>query len=140
MTQQSLILAAESNGRLDVNLLDYSILAFYFAIVVAIGVLFFVAWRFGPGEATTPPVGLTTITRTTTERNANQEIVAGTTATTEADRPKQVTRAPVKLRVDVDPGAGTTWVKITRLSTGKVIAEQEVEAGGHLGGGALEGR
>ena len=39
MTQQSLILAAESNGRLDVNFLDYSILAFYFAIVIAIGVL-----------------------------------------------------------------------------------------------------
>jgi solute:Na+ symporter, SSS family len=41
MTEQSWILAAESGGstRLGVNFLDYSILIFYFAIVVAIGLL-----------------------------------------------------------------------------------------------------
>ena len=38
MTEQSVTLAAEST-RLGVNFLDYSILAFYFAIVVAIGLL-----------------------------------------------------------------------------------------------------
>ena len=30
--------------------------------VVAIGVLFFVAWRFGPGEATSPPISVQTVT------------------------------------------------------------------------------
>jgi SSS family solute:Na+ symporter len=39
VTQGSMILAADSGGRLDVNFLDYSILAFYFIIVVTIGVL-----------------------------------------------------------------------------------------------------
>ena len=42
------------------------------------------------------------------------------------------------LRVDVSPDHEATWVKITRLSTGKVIAQKSVAPGGHLGGGALQ--
>ena len=37
--------------------------------VVSIGVLFFVAWRFGPGEANSPAPSVFTVTRT--ERNGN---------------------------------------------------------------------
>jgi cytoskeletal protein RodZ len=113
--------------------------------VVAIGVLFFVAWRFGPGEATTPPLSVVTETQTQTqtqtERNLNSEIqttdTTDTTATTgPAKRGTLITSKPVKLRVDVS--AATTWVKITRLSTGKAIAQKRVPAGASLGGGALE--
>jgi cytoskeleton protein RodZ len=108
--------------------------------VVAIGVLFFVAWRFGPGEATTPPLSVVTETQTQTQtdRNANSEIPSeDTTDTTDTtNRRTAVTRKAVKLRVDVS--TATTWVKIRRLSTGKTIAQQQVAAGGHLGGGALQ--
>jgi cytoskeletal protein RodZ len=110
--------------------------------VVAIGVLFFVAWRFGPGEAHTPTPSFTvTQTETTTMgRNQNPAIVTVTTeATTSTTRrdPTASTRQPVKLRVDVDPAKTATWVKITRLSSAKAIAQQSVAPGGHLGGGAL---
>ena len=107
--------------------------------VVAIGVLFFVAWRFGPGEAVTPPAGVT-VTETTTERNGNVATnVPETTVTTDTTNRRTIlTRAPVSLRVDVKPGTGTTWVKIRRISTGKTIAEKEVEAGESLGGGGLQ--
>ena len=44
----------------------------------------------------------------------------------------------VRLTVDVSPDHEATWVKITRLSTGKVIAQTQVPAGGHLGGGMLQ--
>ena len=112
--------------------------------VVAIGVLFFVAWRFGPGEAQTPSPTFT-VTETTTQTagpNENPSIVpqtAATTATTVTTLPG-TTRVPVTLRVDVDPAKTTTWVKITRLSTAKAIAAQDVLPGKHLGGGALSGR
>jgi cytoskeletal protein RodZ len=109
--------------------------------VVAIGVLFFVAWRFGPGEANTPTPSftITTTASTTTPRNLNQGIVTVTTTTT-VSTPAQAragTRQAVTLRVDVKPGTAATWVKITRLSTAKAIAQKAVAAGGHLGGGAL---
>jgi cytoskeletal protein RodZ len=107
--------------------------------VVAIGVLFFVAWRFGPGEANTPSPGFTvTETQTTTARNGNSGIVPPTTGATtqQSARRVGVTRVPVTLRVDVQHG--TTWVKITRLSTAKAIAQEQVKAGKHLGGGALK--
>ena len=104
--------------------------------VVAIGVLFFVAWRFGPGEAG-PPVTSFTVTQveTQTNPNANQEIQTTVTTTTTTERRTQVTREPVSLRVDV--ANAPTWVKITRLSTGKVIAQKQVEPGTYIGGGAL---
>jgi cytoskeletal protein RodZ len=109
--------------------------------VVAIGVLFFVAWRFGPGEAQ-PPAASFTVTTTeapVTGRNENPILTHTVTVTTETTRrdATAATRQPVKLRVDIDPTTVTTWVKITRLSTAKAIAEKEVAAGGHLGGGAL---
>ena len=106
--------------------------------VVSIGVLFFVAWRFGPGEADTPtPTFTVTQTDTpTTGRNANKSIVTVTT-TTVVTSPGPGTRQPVTLRVDVDPATAATWVKITRLSSAKAIAQKVVPAGGHLGGGAL---
>jgi cytoskeleton protein RodZ len=104
--------------------------------VVAIGVLFFVAWRFGPGDAGTPP--LSVVTQTLTERNGNSGL--STTATTApietTKRGTRVSQVPVRLRVDVS--TATTWVKITRLSTGKAIAQKRVPAGASLGGGALE--
>jgi cytoskeletal protein RodZ len=52
--------------------------------VVAIGVLFFVAWRFGPGEANTPPLSVVTETQTQTQtdRNANSGIPSTDTTTT----------------------------------------------------------
>ena len=104
--------------------------------VVAIGVLFFVAWRFGPGEAGSPGTSFTvTSVQTQQNPNANQEIPT-VTETVTTQRPTQVTRESVSLRVDV--GNGATWVKITRLSTGKVIAQKEVAAGEHIGGGALK--
>ena len=104
--------------------------------VVAIGVLFFVAWRFGPGEAGSPSTSFT-VTQVATQAspNANKEIVTVTTTAT-TERPTQVTREPVSLRVDV--GNAATWVKITRLSTGKVIAQKEVGADTYIGGGALQ--
>jgi cytoskeletal protein RodZ len=107
--------------------------------VVAIGVLFFVAWRFGPGEAPAPAPSI--VTRTlTTGVNSNSAIPPPTTATTTdtTARRTPLQRQPVHLRVDVSPTHETTWVKITRISTGKVIAQSRVPAGGHLGGGALQ--
>jgi cytoskeletal protein RodZ len=106
--------------------------------VVAIGVLFFVAWRFGPGEANSPAPSVFTVTRT--ERNGNPETVGATTAqsTDTTARRVVVTSKPVHLRIDVRNA--TTWVKITRLSTGQVIAQKQIDAGGHLGGGELQDR
>ena len=52
--------------------------------------------------------------------------------------PHALAQQAVHLRVDVSPDHEATWVKITRLSTGKVIAQKSVDAGGHLGGGALQ--
>jgi cytoskeletal protein RodZ len=105
--------------------------------VVAIGVLFFVAWRFGPGEATPPAPGV--ITQTVTQSpNANPAATPATTVTTEVTTSRTPVRQPVHLRVDVSPAHEATWVKITRLSTGKVIAQKQVPAGGHLGGGMLQ--
>jgi cytoskeletal protein RodZ len=108
--------------------------------VVAIGVLFFVAWRFGPGEATTPPLSVQTVTTPAdTSPNKNDALTrTETTTVTTVERGTPVAKEPASLRVDIHPGAGATWVKITRISTRKVIAEQEVPAGGHLGGGALK--
>jgi cytoskeletal protein RodZ len=107
--------------------------------VVAIGVLFFVAWRFGPGESPTPAPIVVTQT-TPAGPNANLENSTGATTATTATTSRRTTlqRQPVHLRVDVSPDHETTWVKITRLSTGKAIAQKAVPAGGHLGGGALQ--
>jgi cytoskeletal protein RodZ len=109
--------------------------------VVAIGVLFFVAWRFGPGEATPPAPSVVTKTLTNPNPNPNLNpavVTTTTTVTTEATTSRKVVRQPVHLRVDVSPDHKTTWVKITRLSTGKVIAQKQVPPGGHLGGGSLQ--
>jgi cytoskeletal protein RodZ len=109
--------------------------------VVAIGVLFFVAWRFGPGEATAPPISVQTVTSpgdTTPNDNPALTRTETTTVTTGVARGTPLTKQPASLRVDIASGAGTTWVKITRISTRKVIAAQNVPAGGHLGGGALK--
>jgi cytoskeletal protein RodZ len=108
--------------------------------VVAIGVLFFVAWRFGPGEAGSPStLGTQTVTSIVTDPNGNIATngTKTTTVTTER-RATAATREPVSLRVDVDLKATTTWVKIRRISTGKTIAQTNVDAGGHLGGGSLQ--
>ena len=108
--------------------------------VVAIGVLFFVAWRFGPGES--PPPAPSVVTETlTTGLNANPAAATVTTTATTADtttRRTALQRQPVHLRLDVSPAHGSTWVKITRLSTGKVIAQKQVAAGTSLGGGPLQ--
>jgi hypothetical protein len=70
--------------------------------VVAIGVLFFVAWRFGPGEATPPAPGV--ITQTVTKSpNANPAATPATTVTTEVTTSRTPVRQPVHLRVDVSP-------------------------------------
>ncbi len=104
--------------------------------VVAIGVLFFVAWRFGPGDAGSPTSYTVTSFQTTPAVNNNPELQATTAATTTTESTARVpTRVPVSLRVDVSNAS--TWVKLTRISTGKVIAQKQVAAGGHLGGGAL---
>lgn len=102
--------------------------------VVAIGVLFFVAWRFGPGEATPPAPSVYTVTET--EVNGNVATNVPETTATENTGVRNPVRADVTLRVDIKKA--TTWVKITRLSTRQVIAQRRVEAGGHLGGGALK--
>jgi cytoskeleton protein RodZ len=109
--------------------------------VVAIGVLFFVAWRFGPGEPTPPQPSVLTRTVTTNCVNCNPEATGTPTtqATTDTtSRRTQVERQPVHLRVDVSPDHESTWVKITRLSTGKAIAQEQVEPGKSLGGGSLQ--
>jgi cytoskeletal protein RodZ len=108
--------------------------------VVAIGVLFFVAWRFGPGEAGPPStLGVQTQTVTYTDPNGNLATNGTETTTVTTERRATVaTRKPVSLRVDVDANATKTWVKIWRISTGKVIAQKEVGPGAHLGGGALQ--
>jgi cytoskeletal protein RodZ len=105
--------------------------------VVAIGVLFFVAWRFGPGEAT-PPAPSVVTTIVTKDPNVNPAATVTTTVTTEATTSRTPVPAAVRLRVDVSPDHEATWVKITRLSTGKVIAQKQVAPGGHLGGGSLQ--
>jgi cytoskeletal protein RodZ len=107
--------------------------------VVAIGVLFFVAWRFGPGEPPTPQPGVTQ-TVTASCPNCNPE-TGGSTAPATTDtttRRTTLQRQPVHLRVDIADGRETTWVKITRLSTGKPIAQQQVDPGKSLGGGSLQ--
>ena len=60
-----------------------------------------------------------------------------TTTTVVDDAAARARAQPVTLRVDIDPATAATWVKITRLSTAKAIAQKVVAAGGHLGGGAL---
>jgi cytoskeletal protein RodZ len=105
--------------------------------VVAIGVLFFVAWRFGPGEATPPAPSVVTETLTKGP-NLNPAATPTTTVTTAVTTSRTAVRQPVHLRVDVSPDHQATWVKITRLSTGKVIAQKQVPPGGHLGGGGLQ--
>jgi cytoskeletal protein RodZ len=108
--------------------------------VVAIGVLFFVAWRFGPGEAETPSVTVTEVQKQTV-RNSNTLLpTTDASTTTEAVARGPATRVPVSLRVDIEEGTDTTWVKIRRISTGKVIAEKEIEPGGSIGGGKLSDR
>jgi hypothetical protein len=107
--------------------------------VVAIGVLFFVAWRFGPGNPPTPAPNVVTRTLTAGVNGNLETTPAQTTATTDAATTRgPVQRQPVRLRVDVSPGQQTTWVKITRLSTGKAIAQQQVAPGTSLGGGGLQ--
>jgi cytoskeletal protein RodZ len=106
--------------------------------VVAIGVLFFVAWRFGPGDAASPTSYTVTSIQTAPAGNNNSELTTTGAATT-TDTTSHVvapTRVPVSLRVDVSNAS--TWVKITRISTGKAIAQQQVAAGSSLGGGALK--
>jgi cytoskeleton protein RodZ len=103
--------------------------------VVAIGVLFFVAWRFGPGDATSPPSYTVTSIQSTPSVNDNPELRTTTTTVTKETTTRVPTRVAASLRVDVSNA--TTWVKIRRISTGKVIAQAQVAAGGHLGGGAL---
>ena len=106
--------------------------------VVAIGVLFFVAWRFGPGEATPPAPSVVTQT-VTKDPNVNPAATPSDDGDHRGhDRAARPSRQPVHLRVDVSPDHEATWVKITRLSTGKVIAQKQVAAGGHLGGGTLQ--
>ena len=107
--------------------------------VVAIGVLFFVAWRFGPGDAPTPTPSVSTRTVTQPGPNVNPAATQTPTTTETTARRATLQQQAVHLRVDnVSPAHETTWVKITRISTGKVIAQQRVPAGGHLGGGALQ--
>jgi len=107
--------------------------------VVAIGVLFFVAWRFGPGEAGTPPISVETVTAPAdTSPNKNDALTKTETTTETVVKATQVTKESASLRIDIAPDAETTWVKITRLSTGKVIAQKSVAPGGQLGGGALQ--
>src|SRR4051794_14275537 len=81
--------------------------------VVAIGVLFFVAWRFGPGEAGSPStLGAQTVTATLPDPNGNPAtVVTETTTVTTERRVTGATREAVALRVDVKDGATTTWVK-----------------------------
>src|SRR4051794_17930203 len=52
--------------------------------VVAIGVLFFVAWRFGPGDASAP-LTVTSIQSQPTEVNKNTELPTTSTVTTTDD-------------------------------------------------------
>ena len=79
------------------------------------------------------------MTKTLGNPNLNPAAVTTTvTVTTEVATGRKAVRAPVHLRVDILPQGKTTWVKITRLSTGKVIAQTRVPAGGHLGGGSLQ--
>jgi cytoskeletal protein RodZ len=110
--------------------------------VVAIGVLFFVAWRFGPGEANTPSPTFT-VTETTTKttaptRNGNVETNVQTAAGSATTTSRVLgTRVATKLRVDIHANGSATWIKLTRLSTAKVIAQQSVAPGKHLGGGSL---
>ena len=110
--------------------------------VVAIGVLFFVAWRFGPGDAPSPSPGFTVTSIVTTGAglNLNPAIQPASTGTTTQSptRRTTVTRVPVHLRVDIKPNTQTTWVKIRRLSTAKVIAQSDIAPGKHLGGGTLQ--
>ena len=107
--------------------------------VVAIGVLFFVAWRFGPGESPTPAPNVVTETLTT-GLNANPATTPQTTVTTDTttrrDGAPAAAGAPARRRLA--DASETTWVKITRLSTGKVIAQQQVQPGKSLGGGSLQ--
>src|SRR4051794_39786938 len=74
--------------------------------VVSIGVLFFVAWRFGPGEAPTPAPSVVTKTLTTGV-NANPAATTPTTsATTESTTARGApTHRPVSLRIDIPAGA-----------------------------------
>ena len=106
--------------------------------VVAIGVLFFVAWRFGPGEATPPAPSVRHQDRSRNPNLNPAAVTTTTTVTTEVATGRTAVRQPVHLRVDILPQGETTWVKITRLSTGKVIAQTRVQPGGHLGGGSLQ--
>jgi cytoskeletal protein RodZ len=103
--------------------------------VVAIGVLFFVAWRFGPGDAGSPPSYTVTSIQSVPAGNKNPELPATTTTVTTESTTRVATREPVSLRIDVS--TASTWIKLTRISTGKAIAQRQVAAGGHLGGGAL---
>jgi cytoskeletal protein RodZ len=104
--------------------------------VVAIGVLFFVAWRFGPGEATSPAPSV--VTKTVDDGvNGNPATNVVSTAVTTATGTRRTTPTPVPVSLRIDVRNATTWVKITRLSTGEVIAQRQIDAGGHLGGGTL---
>ena len=110
--------------------------------VVAIGVLFFVAWRFGPGrgDAAVADRHVDPDRDDEASPNVNPAIAADDHADDHASRRRAGTavargRAPARRR---HAGHETTWVKITRLSTGKVIAQKDVAPGGHLGGGALQ--
>ena len=107
--------------------------------VVAIGVLFFVAWRFGPGEANSPAPSVFTVTRT--ERNGNLETRGRHDGGRhEHDRAPSGRHAASPCTCASTSADATTWVKITRLSTGKAIAQKQIDAGGHLGGGSLQDR
>jgi cytoskeletal protein RodZ len=108
--------------------------------VVAIGVLFFVAWRFGPGDSPTPAPTVITQIVSQGSRNGNQALAPPSTGTTTDTTPRRSTpqQLPVHLRVDVSPDHEATWVKITRLSTGKVILQKQAAPAAHLGGGNLQ--
>src|SRR5882757_1119642 len=70
--------------------------------VVAIGVLFFVAWRFGPGDAL-PPAPLVVTGTSTGGVNANPGVSTNTTTTQTtgtSTRRTALQRTPVTLRVD----------------------------------------
>ena len=86
--------------------------------VVAIGVLFFVAWRFGPGEADTPtPPFTVTADGTTPTRRATQRLDRArrtpTTTATTTHAPGITTQRSPSRCASTSADGGPTWVKIT---------------------------
>jgi len=100
--------------------------------IVAVAVLFFVAWKFG-GEKATPPPQVSTLTQpvnTKPARSANPNLPTPTTTTKKKSTKKKHKPKPVvPVKLTVKATRGRTWVVVKHGANGQVVFQDVLELG-----------